>query len=99
MIMRYVIVPIEDVRDLFTSDELEHARKNVDGTRMIVHEETLLRKREKLGVETLPMHGDTGMPEWTYPVYEYNSDDLYDLLHSYEWDVGKEYDYTDDFSL
>lgn len=83
--MRYVVVPVTDVRGLFTADELGHARKSVDGTRMIVHEETLLKKRERLGLMTLPMDGDTGMTEWTYPVYGYGSVELVELLASDEW--------------
>lgn len=96
--MRYIVIPTAHARIVLTQDELEHARKSVDGTQVIVHEETLVRKRNEMGLTTLPS-GDTGTFEWTYPVYEYNSDDLYDLLHSHEWDVGKEYDDTDVFSL
>lgn len=85
MIMRYVVVPIDDVRGLFTADELGHARKDNGGTRMIVHEETLLKKRERLGLMTLPMDGETGLTEWTYPVYGYGSVELEELLASDEW--------------
>ncbi|HIY88194.1 MAG TPA: hypothetical protein H9824_05770 [Candidatus Bacteroides pullicola] len=85
MIMRYVVVPIDDVRGLFTADELEHARKDNAGTRMIVHEGTLLSKRERLGLTTLPMDAATGLTEWTYPVYEHGSAELDALLQSDEW--------------
>ena len=83
--MRYVVIPTEDVRGLFTADELAHARTSVDGTRMIVHEETLLKKREKLGLMTLPMDAGTGLTEWTYPVYEHGGAELDALLQSDEW--------------
>lgn len=86
--MRYVVVPIADVRGLFTADELGHARKSNDGTRMIVHEETLLKKREQLGLMTLPMDEETGLTEWTYPVYEYGSAELEGLLSGDEWSYG-----------
>lgn len=88
--MRYVVVPIDDVRGLFTADELGHARKDNGGTRMIVHEETLLKKREQLGLMTLPMDEETGLTEWTYPVYEYNSESLNNLLASNEWAMQDE---------
>ena len=82
--MRYIVVPTEDVQALFSADELEHARKSLDGSDMIVHEETLLRRREKLGLMTLPINQD-GMTEWTYPVYEHDSPELGTLLASGEW--------------
>lgn len=82
--MRYIVVPTEDVQTLFSADELEHARKSLDGSEMIVHEETLLRRREKLGLMTLPANQD-GRVEWTYPVYEHGSPELEGLLGSEEW--------------
>lgn len=82
--MRYIVVPIEDVQALFSAEELEHARKSLDGSEMIVHEETLLRRREKLGLMTLPINQD-GQVEWTYPVYEHGSPELEGLLGSEGW--------------
>ena len=81
--MRYIIVPIEDIQIMFTQDELDGMRKNNDGTKAIIHEEILLRKREQLGMNTLPI--DNGSIEWTYPVYNYNSVELNNLLNSDEW--------------
>lgn len=82
--MRFVIVPIEDMRALFTEDELNVMRKSTDGTKVIVHENILIDKRNNMGMITLPSE-DTGAFEWTYPVYEYNSNELNQLLTSEEW--------------
>lgn len=82
--MKFIIIPIEDAEVLFTSDEIEHARKSVDGKKMIVHEETLIDKRNAIGLQTLPAEY-TGEIEWTYPVYIYNSEELTDLLNSKDW--------------
>lgn len=64
-------------------------RKNVTDTEVLVHEEILLRKREQLGMSTLPINED-GTFQWTYPVYEYNSQELNDLLSSTEWSKSEE---------
>lgn len=82
--MKYIVIPIEDAQIVMTQDELEHARKSVDGGKVLVHEETLVRKRNKIGLSTLPTE-DTGTFEWTYPVYEYKSKELDELLDSPEW--------------
>ena len=82
--MRFVIVPIEDMRVLFTEDELNVMRKSIDGTKVIVHENILIDKRNNMGMITLPSE-DTGTFEWTYPAYEYNSNELNQLLISEEW--------------
>lgn len=82
--MKYIIIPIEDAEVLFTSNEIEHARKSVDGKQMIVHEEVLIDKRNAMGFQTLPAE-DTGEFEWTYPVYQYNSKELEELLNSEQW--------------
>ena len=34
---------------------------------------------------TLPMDGETGLTEWTYPVYGHGSAELKALLASEEW--------------
>lgn len=81
--MRYIVLPIEDALVVFSTEELESMRKSLDGKKVIVHEGILLRKREQLGFSTLP--SETGEMEWTYPVYEYNSKGLNDLLSSEEW--------------
>ena len=82
--MKFIIIPIEDAEILFTSDEIEHARKSVDGKSMIVHEETLIAKRNAAGLQTLPTE-DTGEIEWTYPAYIYDSEELTNLLNSKDW--------------
>lgn len=87
--MRYIIIPIEDAQVVMTADEIDHARKSVDGTQMIVHEETLVKKRNALGLNTLTSE-DTGTIEWTYPVYEYQSKELYELLSSADWTKPEE---------
>lgn len=63
-------------------------RKSTDETKAIVHENILIEKRNALGLTTLPSE-DTGQIEWTYPVYEYNSEELSNLLDSNKW-VNKE---------
>lgn len=59
-------------------------RKNVEETEVIVHENILIDKRNALGFSTLPSE-ETGQIEWTYPVYEHNSQELNNLLNSKNW--------------
>lgn len=82
--MRYIIIPLTDAKFVFSEDELSHMRKSTDETQVIVHEEILLNKREAMGMSVLPSE-DTGQIEWTYPVYEYNSKELNDLLNGNNW--------------
>lgn len=82
--MKYIVMPIIDAKLVFTDNELAHMRKSIDETEVIVHEEILLRKRESMGMSVLPSE-DTGQIEWTYPVYEYNTDKLNNLLNSQKW--------------
>lgn len=82
--MRYIVMPIEDAQVVFTDNELSTMRKSVDGTEVIVHEEILVRKRNQMGLTTL-LSEETGAIEWTYPVYEYNSVELNNLLQSEAW--------------
>lgn len=77
-------MPIEDAQVVFTEEELSTMRKSVDNTEVIVHEETLIRKRNSMGLTTLPSE-DTGIIEWTYPAYDYNSSELDTLLSSDKW--------------
>lgn len=81
--MRYIIIPIEDAQIVFTQDELDHAKKSVDGSEILVHEETLIRKRNAMGFVTLPT--DNGDFEWIYPIYEHGSKELNELLNGSEW--------------
>lgn len=60
--MRFIIVPIEDMKVMFTEQELSTMRKSIDGTKVIVHEEVLINKRNTLGFSTLPSE-DTGIIE------------------------------------
>ena len=82
--MRFIIVPIEDMKVMFTEQELSTMRKSIDNTKVIVHEEVLIDKRNTLGFSTL-LSEDTGIIEWTYPTYTYNSNELNNLLNSKEW--------------
>lgn len=82
--MKFIVLPLTDAKFIFTEEELSHMRKNVDETEVIVHEETLISKREAMGMSVLPSE-DTGQIEWTYPNYEYNSEELNNLLNSSEW--------------
>ena len=82
--MRYIVLPIIDAQLVFSNEELSTMRQNIEGTEVIVHEEILLRKREALGLTTLPSE-ETGMFEWTYPVYQFDSQELDNLLSSDNW--------------
>lgn len=83
--MRYVIIPTDDLAALFTEEEMANMRKSNDGKSVIAHEEVLLRKREALGLMTLPINQETGRLEWPYPTYEHGSGELEGLLASEEW--------------
>lgn len=87
--MKFIILPIEDAKLIFTEKELETHRKSIDGTEVIVHEETLLEKRKALGMSTLPTD-ENGVIQWTYPNYEYNTDELNTLLESDKWSSKEE---------
>lgn len=87
--MKYIVIPIEDAKIVFTDEELSTMRKSVDGTEVIVHENILVDKRNAMGLTTLPS-GDTGTFEWTYPVYEFNSKELNNLLSSETWTSKEE---------
>lgn len=63
--MRFIVIPIEDMKVMFTEQELSTMRKSIDGTKVIVHEEVLIDKRNSLGLSTLPSE-NTGIIEWTY---------------------------------
>lgn len=85
MTMRYLVIPVEDARAAgFSEKELSHMRRSADGLQAIVHEETLLRRRAAMGLQTLPSE-DTGAAEWTYPAYEHGSTELDALLSSGQW--------------
>lgn len=87
--MKYIVLPIEDAQIVFSEQELSTMRKNIANTEVLVHEEILLRKREQLGMSTLPINED-GTFQWTYPVYEYNTEQLNNLLSSEEWTKNEE---------
>lgn len=82
--MKFIVLPLEDATLVFTEQELETHRKSIDGTEVIVHEETLLEKRQALGMSTLPTD-EVEEIQWTYPNYEYGSKELNDLLESDKW--------------
>lgn len=82
--MKYIVLPITDAKIAFSEEELSTMRRNVADTEVLVHEEILLRRREALGMSTLPINED-GTLQWTYPVYEYNTEELNNLLVSKEW--------------
>lgn len=87
--MKFIILPIEDAKIIFSEKELETHRKSVDGSQVIVHEETLLEKQQAMGM-TILSNEETGQIEWTYPNYEYNTDKLNSLLESDEWSSKEE---------
>lgn len=86
--MNFIIIPLADAAEVFTSDELEAARKSIDGKEVIVHEEILLQKKVERGLMTLPT--DDEPVDWTYPVYAYNSKELDTLLDSDKWTSKEE---------
>jgi hypothetical protein len=87
--MKFIVLPIEDAKIIFSEKELETHRKSIDGSQVIVHEETLLEKRKTLEFRELPTDTD-GTIQWTYPSYEYNTDELNNLLESDEWSSKEE---------
>ena len=87
--MKFIVLPLEDAKLVFTEQELETHRKSIDGTEVIVHEETLLEKRQALGMSVLPTD-ENGVIQWTYPNYEYNTDELNTLLESDKWSSKEE---------
>lgn len=91
--MKFIVLPLTDAKVFFTEEELATHRKSVDGTQVIMHEGTLLEKRNALGLATLPSE-DTGQIEWTYPNYEYGTDELNKLLNSSEWSSSEEVEET-----
>jgi succinyl-CoA synthetase beta subunit len=82
--MKFIVMPTTDAKIVFTEEELSHMKKNVDETEVIVHENILVEKRNAMGLVTLPSE-ETGQIEWTYPVYEYNSEELNNLLNNKNW--------------
>ena len=82
--MKFIVLPIEDAKLIFTEKELETHRKSIDGTQVIFHEETLLKKRKMLGLAELSAD-ENRVIQWTYPNYEYGSKELNDLLESDKW--------------
>lgn len=82
--MKFIVLPITDAKIVFTEEELSTMRKSVDETEVIVHENILIEKRNAMGLATLPSE-ETGQIEWTYPVYEYNSEELNNLLNTSKW--------------
>ena len=86
--MRYIVIPITDAKFIFSEDELAHMRKSVDETQVIVHEGIMLDKRKAMGMNVLPSETN-GQIEWTYPVYEYNTEELNNLLNSNNWSNNK----------
>lgn len=87
--MRYIVLPIEDAKLVFTEEELSTMRKSLDNSSVLVHEEILIKKRTELGLITIPSE-DTGLIEWTYPTYIHNSTELNELLHSNNWSKEEE---------
>jgi hypothetical protein len=87
--MKFIVLPIEDAKIIFTEKELETHRKSIDGTEVIVHEETLLEKRQALDMSILPTD-ENRVIQWTYPNYEYNTDELNNLLKSEKWSNKEE---------
>lgn len=87
--MKFIVLPLEDAKLVFTEQELETHRKSIDGTEVIVHEETLLEKRQALGMSTLPTD-EVGEIQWTYSNYEYGSKELNDLLESDKWSIKED---------
>lgn len=82
--MKFIVLPITDAKIIFSEKELETHRKSIDGTQVIFHEETLLKKRKMLGLAELPAD-ENGVIQWTYPNYEYESKELNDLFESDKW--------------
>lgn len=82
--MKFIVLPMDDAKFIFTEEELSTMRQNVYGTEIIVHEETLIRKRDSMGMSVLPTN-DSDNIVWTYPVYEYGTKELAELISSERW--------------
>lgn len=65
--MKYIILPINDAKLIFTEEELNTIRKSTNETEVIVHEEILLNKRQAMRISILPTD-DNGENQWTYSV-------------------------------
>lgn len=82
--MRFVILPVEEAELVVPQDVMAHARKSVDGTKVLMHENLLLQYRENRGLSTLE-DPETGEIQWTYPVYNYGDENFANLLGGPEW--------------
>lgn len=82
--MKFIVLPITDAKIMFSEKELETHRKSIDGTQVIFHEETLLKKRKMLELAELSAD-ENGVIQWPYLNYEYESKELNDLLESDKW--------------
>lgn len=82
--MRFIIVPIEDMKVMFTEQELSTMRKSIDGKQVIIHEEILLNKKNNRELSNFA-YEEIGLIDWPYPVYNYSSDELNILLNNTEW--------------
>ena len=80
--MKYLLIPTEDLKSIFTDEEISNMRKSVDELETIVHEEIVIKRGKELGISWLSV--DTEI-DWPYVVYEYGSKELNDLLSSEEW--------------
>lgn len=87
--MKYIVLPIDDAKLIFTEEELNTIRKSTDETKVIIHEEIFLNKRQAIGMSILPTD-ENGVIQWTYPNYEYNTDELNTLLESDKWSSKEE---------
>lgn len=80
---RFYEIPVEDLQQI--DREWENRRRNADGTKAIIHVETLneLVSKQQEQVMTLSLEEDSELLELCYPVY--SGEELETLLASPEW--------------
>lgn len=88
--MRFVVLPIEDARDIELKD-LEYKRKNNLGDKILVHYELLEENYRERGMLVSPLDDEGGepqMPELPYDIYD--GEPLASLLETPEWNYSDE---------
>ena len=85
--MEFVVLPVADALDM--GIDIEHSRKNLLKTQILLHKEFILEAYEKLGqvIQSLDENDNPIIqyPEIPYPVYDSNSEELDNLLNSSDW--------------
>lgn len=73
--MKFIVLPIEDAKIIFTEEELSTMRKNVDKTKVVLHEE-YIKNIDEFNVLTR---------------YEFDSTEFTEIMNSEDWVHGEDY--------